>query len=93
MTTALPFRSRVRNTARTTATETRLHIVASRILSDDRLEIALRGEFDGNLAAAKRHAAKVAASVAIRFGCAATCDVVTDDNSLVFSVSTTGAVR
>ena len=91
MSTALPSRSYSFNAARTTAT--RLHVIGSRISSDGQPELALRGEFDGNLDAAKHHATTVAYSLADRYKCAAVCVVINDEGQRLFSFSTWGAAR
>ena len=84
-TLSLPSRMRASNAWRATATDVRLFVVASRIVSQDRLEIALRSEFDGTFENAKQHAIALAAAVSNRFNCAACCDIVDSEGMPLFS--------
>ncbi len=64
-------------------------VIASRIVTADRLEVVLRGEHAGTFDGAKRHAVTLLAATAARFGRA--CVDVTDAAGIpVFAVSTAG---
>lgn len=86
MTAALPFRSRVRNCDRATAAPAAFSVLASRIVTADRLELMLRGEFCGTLDAAKRHARRLAGAVADRFGSSACAQITSSDGVPLFFV-------
>lgn len=62
-------------------------VIASRVVSADRLDVVLRGEHEGPLAGAQRHAALLARVVADRFGAPACADVLTADGLPVCSVA------
>jgi len=83
----LPSRGRKGKPTTEFAATPRYHVIASRVVSPDRLEIAVRGEFEGNPAAVKRHARLVARSIATRFEVAACCDVTDAAGLLVFTCS------
>lgn len=85
MQTAVAVRRFARNTARTAVSAPSTFVaIASRVVSVDRLEIALRGEFDGTLDAAKRHARRLANAVADRFGTSACAEIHSHDGVPLF---------
>lgn len=85
MQAAVAVRRPLRNCA-TTAVSAPFVTIASRIVTADRLEIAVRGEFEGTLAEAQRHANRLASAVADRFGASACAEVHTFDGLPVYFV-------
>ena len=90
MQTLVSARRSAFNNARTAVSApTRFHVVAAKIVSPDRLTVALRGEFEGTFDAAKRHALAIARTVADRHGCDAIAEVLDIDNALLFCAEVT----
>lgn len=69
MSTALPFRSRVRNVAHATAAPVALSLIATRPDGADACRVLLRGEVDGEFARCRAHALLVLDTLHARHGC------------------------
>ena len=63
----------------------RFHVVASRVVSPDRLETAAQGDIECSFEAAQRHARIVAESIARRFNTPSCCDLTDQFGHPVFS--------
>jgi hypothetical protein len=72
-----------------TTTRAPFVLIASRIISADRLEILLRGEHVGTLDGVRRHAHALLRATSERTGAACCVDVVDFEGSPVFSCAST----
>lgn len=91
MTAGLPFRSRVRNEARTTAAPVALSLVATAPDGADRCRTLLRGEVAGEFSICRRHAVLVADALHARFGGRVDVQLLDVQNAPVVVVTAGGA--